>query len=44
MYNYILIVKMLARDLGYEIKNPNNDGTYYVNGVQIDGSAGWIHY
>ncbi len=43
-YNHFMIAKMLARDLGYEIKDPNNDGTYYVNGVQIDGSAGWMHY
>ncbi len=44
IYNHYLISKMLTRDLGYEIINPNDDGTYYVNGVQIDGSAGWMHY
>ncbi|WP_457562769.1 sulfatase-like hydrolase/transferase [Caminibacter pacificus] len=43
-YNHYEISKMLTRDLGYEIINPNEDGTYYVNGVQIDGSAGWMHY
>ncbi|NPA88799.1 MAG: hypothetical protein GXO13_01165, partial [Epsilonproteobacteria bacterium] len=31
-------------DLGYKIINPNEDGTFFVNGVQIDGSAGFIHY
>jgi glucan phosphoethanolaminetransferase (alkaline phosphatase superfamily) len=43
-YNHYLISKMLSRDLGYEIINPNDDGTYYVNGVEIDGSSGWINY
>jgi glucan phosphoethanolaminetransferase (alkaline phosphatase superfamily) len=43
-YNHYQIAKMLAKDLGYEIINPNEDGTYYVNGVKIDGSAGFIHY
>ena len=43
-YNHYEISKMLTRDLGYEIINPNEDGTYYVNGVNIDGSAGWMHY
>ena len=44
MYNHYLISKMVAKDLGYKIINPNNDGTYFVNSVEIDGSAGWIHY
>jgi glucan phosphoethanolaminetransferase (alkaline phosphatase superfamily) len=43
-YNHYQISKMLTRDLGYEIINPNNDKTYYINGTEIDGSAGWIHY
>jgi glucan phosphoethanolaminetransferase (alkaline phosphatase superfamily) len=43
-YNHYEISKMLTRDLGYDIINPNEDGTYYVNGVKIDGSAGWMHY
>ena len=43
-YNHYLIAKMLAKDLGYKIINPNENGTYYVNGVQINGSAGWIEY
>jgi len=44
IYNHYLIAKMLASDLGYEIINPNENGSYFVNGVQIDGSAGWIEY
>jgi glucan phosphoethanolaminetransferase (alkaline phosphatase superfamily) len=43
-YNHYEISKMLTRDLGYDIINPNEDDTYYVNGVKIDGSAGWMHY
>ncbi len=43
-YNHYLIAKMLAEDLGYEINNPNDNGTYFVNGVKIDGSAGFLHY
>ena len=43
-YNHYLISKMLAKDLGYKIINPNEDGTFYVNGVEIDGSAGYLHY
>ncbi|NPA87247.1 MAG: sulfatase-like hydrolase/transferase [Epsilonproteobacteria bacterium] len=43
-YNHYLISKMLAKDLGYEITNPNDNGTYFVNGVKIDGSAGFLHY
>jgi len=43
-YNHYLISKMLAKDLGYKIINQNEDGTFYVNGVEIDGSAGFLHY
>jgi len=43
-YNHYMISKMLTRDLGYNIINPNENGKYYINGVQIDGSAGWIEY
>jgi glucan phosphoethanolaminetransferase (alkaline phosphatase superfamily) len=44
IYNHYQIGKMVAEDLGYKIINPNEDGTFFVNGVQIDGSAGFIHY
>jgi len=44
IYNHYLISKMLTNDLGYEIINPNENGSYFVNGVQIDGSAGWMEY
>jgi len=44
IYNHYLISKMLAKDLGYEIVNPNENGSYFVNSVEIDGSAGWINY
>ena len=44
IYNHYQISKMLTRDLGYEITNPNENGVYFVNGVEIDGSAGWMEY
>jgi len=43
-YNHYEIGKLLAKDLGYEIINPNEDNTFYINNVRIDGSAGYIHY
>ncbi len=43
-YNHYQIGKMIAKDLGYEIINPNEDGTYFINGVSIDGSSGFIQY
>ena len=43
-YNHYEIGKILAKDLGYEITNPNEDDTFYINGVSIDGSSGYIQY
>jgi glucan phosphoethanolaminetransferase (alkaline phosphatase superfamily) len=43
-YNHYQIGKMIAKDLGYKIINPNENGTYFVNGVSIDGSSGWMEY
>ncbi|BCD60722.1 MULTISPECIES: phosphoethanolamine transferase [unclassified Nitratiruptor] len=36
--------KMIAKALGYEIINPNEDVTYYINGIDISGNAGFISY
>jgi len=44
IYSHYQISKMLSNDLGYEIINPNEDGSYFVNGVNIDGSAGYMRY
>ena len=46
LYNHYLIGKMVARDLGYKVINPNdNNNTYYINGMKkIDGSNGYIEY
>jgi glucan phosphoethanolaminetransferase (alkaline phosphatase superfamily) len=44
IYSHYQISKMLSHDLGYEIINPNEDGSYFVNGVNIDGSAGYMRY
>lgn len=43
-YNHYIISKMLIRDLGYELINPNEDGTYFLNGVELDGAWGYIPY
>jgi glucan phosphoethanolaminetransferase (alkaline phosphatase superfamily) len=44
MYNHYIIGKMLADDLGYTIKNPNEDGSYSLNGVGEYGQWGEIKY
>ncbi|NPA04014.1 MAG: sulfatase-like hydrolase/transferase [Epsilonproteobacteria bacterium] len=36
--------KIIAKTLGYEVINPNEDGSYYINGVDISGSRGFIKY
>ena len=39
------ISKFIAKILGYDIKNPNTpENIYYINGVDIDGDAGFIKY
>lgn len=39
------ISKFIAKILGYEIINPNTpENIYYINGVDIDGDAGFIKY
>ena len=35
---------IIAKSLGYKIINPNDNGTYYVNGIDIVGNAGFISY
>ena len=37
IYNHYLVGKMIAKDLGYEITNPNEDGTYYIKNVHYKG-------
>ncbi len=36
--------KLIAKALGYNIINPNEDGSYYINGVGIAGEKGFIQY
>ncbi len=39
------ISKFIAKILGYEIINPNTpENIYYINGIDIDGDAGFIKY
>ncbi|NPA11869.1 MAG: phosphoethanolamine transferase [Epsilonproteobacteria bacterium] len=44
IYSHYEISKMLTKDLGYDIINPNDKNTLFLNGTEIDGSAGWIEY
>jgi len=44
IYNHYSISKMLAHDLGFTIVNPNEDGSYFLNGVDDFGNWGFIHY
>ncbi len=36
--------KIVAKSLGYAITNPNEDGSYYINGVGIAGEKGFLRY
>lgn len=45
LFSHYDISKFLAKILGYEIINPNTpENIYYINGVDIDGDAGFIKY
>lgn len=43
-YNHYLISKMIANDIGYNIINPNENGYYYLNCVNIFGDWGYLRY
>ncbi len=34
--------KIIAKTLGFELINPNENGTYYINGVDIAGNKGFL--
>ncbi|NWG86113.1 MAG: phosphoethanolamine transferase [Hydrogenophilaceae bacterium] len=39
------IGRIIARVLGFEVVNPNEvDGIHYINGANLDGSAGYLAY
>lgn len=39
------IGKTIAKVMGYEVVNPNEaEGIYYINGANLDGSAGYMAY
>ncbi|MDO4974818.1 MAG: sulfatase-like hydrolase/transferase, partial [Alphaproteobacteria bacterium] len=43
--NHYEIAKFIARLLGYEIINPNEDGkTFYISGSDFNGKYGYIKY
>jgi glucan phosphoethanolaminetransferase (alkaline phosphatase superfamily) len=43
-FNHYTFGKLVAASLGFEVKNPNENGTYYIQGTSIDGSNGFIIY
>jgi glucan phosphoethanolaminetransferase (alkaline phosphatase superfamily) len=43
-YNHYILGKLIANTLGYNIKNSNENGKYYIQGTSIDGSNGFISY
>lgn len=36
--------KFIAASLGYAVNNPNDDGTRYINGVELSGRGDFISY
>jgi glucan phosphoethanolaminetransferase (alkaline phosphatase superfamily) len=36
--------KLIAQTLGKKVINPNEDGKYYINGVDISGAQGYLTY
>ncbi|MFK3872846.1 phosphoethanolamine transferase [Pseudoalteromonas rhizosphaerae] len=45
MPNHYLISLQVAKVLGYDIKNPNEEqGKYYLNGTDVFGEAGFMQY
>lgn len=45
MPNHYLIGQQIAKVLGYEINNPNEQpGQYYLNGTDVFGEAGYMQY
>ncbi len=44
IYNHYIIGKMIAKDLGYNIHNPNNNKEYFINSVKLDGKWGFLKY
>ena len=43
-YNHYNFGKLVLNSMGYSVNNPNNDGTYYIQGTSIDGTHGFINY
>ena len=43
--NHYLISEQIAKVLGYQIENPNEEpGKYYLNGTDVFGEAGFMQY
>ena len=43
LYTHYEMGKVIAKEIGFNIINPNdNNRTYYINGVSIDGRAGFL--
>ena len=44
-YDHYTLGKVIANTLGFSIRNPNENGTYYIQGaLAIDGSDGFLTY
>jgi hypothetical protein len=44
IYNHYQFSKKIAEIMGYTIKNPNEDGSFYLNGTDIRGKHGFLRY
>ena len=44
IYNHYQFSKKIAELMGYTIKNPNEDGSFYLNGTDIRGKHGFLRY
>ena len=42
--NHYKLGLTVADILGFDVKNPNDDGIYFIQGTAIDGSNGYIRY
>lgn len=44
LFSHYQFGKLIAKSLGKEIINPNENGQYFINGVDISGTQGYLTY
>lgn len=44
IFSHYQFGKLIAKSLGKEIINPNENGQYFINGVDISGTQGYLTY